>query len=92
MKTLNKLALAALGVSAMVSGAVYAGDKEGKEGKSWSSFQKADADSNGAISQDEARNVPGLADAFTSADKNGDGQLSKSEYEAAKKSQKKTKE
>lgn len=54
----------------------------------WPSFKKVDADSNGAISMDEARSIPGLADSFTQYDKNNDGQLSKSEYESAQKAHK----
>lgn len=71
----------AIALSAMSFVAFGAGDKSDKSGKS--TFQSADADGNGAISMDEARSVPGLADKFARADKNGDGQLSKSEYESA---------
>lgn len=76
----------AIALSAMSFVAFGAGDKADKSsadksGKS--TFQSADADGNGAISMEEARSVPGLADKFAQADKNGDGQLSKSEYESA---------
>ena len=71
----------AIALSAMSFVAFGAGEKGDKSGKS--TFQSADADGNGAISMDEARSVPGLADKFAQADKNGDGQLSKSEYESA---------
>jgi hypothetical protein len=58
------------------------------EAKDWPTFKTADADSSGAVSADEARSVAGLAENFASYDKNGDGQLSRSEYESAKKAQK----
>src|ERR1051325_3626307 len=73
----------AFAVSA-VSVATLAADKSSKANE-WPSFKKVDADNNGSISMDEARSIPGLADTFTQYDKNNDGQLSKSEYEAAKK-------
>ena len=77
-------------ISLTAYGAEQKADKSSAAGKSASSFQKADADGNGAISMDEARSVSGLADNFAKADKNGDGQLSKSEYESAVKSKGKT--
>lgn len=72
-------AVAMSAISAVAFGA--AGDKSGKQG----SFKQHDADGNGAISMEEARAVPGLSEKFSKADKNGDGQLSKSEYESAAK-------
>jgi len=82
--TLNKMALVAIAFSAISVTAYGADQKSDKAGKSGAtSFQKVDADGNGAISMDEARSVPGLSGEFAKADKNGDGQLSKSEYEAA---------
>jgi hypothetical protein len=68
-----------------VSVAAFAADKSSSKADNWPSFKKVDADNNGAISMDEARSVPGLADSFTQYDKNSDGQLSQSEYESAKK-------
>ena len=68
-----------------VTGYAMDKDKSSKSG-SWPSFSKVDTDKSGSISMDEARAVPGLADTFTQYDKNNDGQLSKSEYESAKKS------
>lgn len=50
----------------------------------WPSFRKADSDSNGVISMDEARSVRGLGETLADHDKNGDGRLSRSEYETAK--------
>lgn len=76
--------LFALGLSSV---AVTATAAQGKDKKDWPSFRKADADNNGAISQDEARSVTGLGDSFAQYDKNSDGQLSRSEYESAKKAQ-----
>lgn len=69
----------------------YAAEKE-RSGKSseWPSFRKVDTDNNGAISMDEAKSVPGLSEEFSQYDKNNDGQLSRSEYEAAKKAAKKS--
>lgn len=77
-----KLAVA-MALSAMSLVAFGAGEKADKGAKS--TFQTVDADGNGAISMEEARAVPGLAEKFAQADKNGDGQLSKSEYESAMK-------
>ncbi len=62
-----------------------ASGQKGSEGAEWPSFRKADADNSGAISMDEARSISGLGDSFAQYDKNGDGQLSRSEYEAARK-------
>lgn len=45
------------------------------------SFSQADGDSNGAIDSTEAGVISGLD--MSSADRNGDGQLSRTEYEAA---------
>ncbi|HEX7045662.1 MAG TPA: hypothetical protein VF203_13730 [Burkholderiales bacterium] len=50
----------------------------------WPSFRQTDADKSGAISMDEARRVQGLGDRFADYDRNTDGQLSRSEFEAAK--------
>ena len=92
MKTSNVTAavVAATMVCASAVG-LAAGEQKGAASKGTTSFQKVDTDANGAISMDEARAVPGLADNFTKADKNGDGQLSKSEYESAMKGQNKAK-
>ena len=73
-----KMVVAAVAMS-MSAVAFGAGEKGGKQG----TFKTHDADGNGAISMDEARSVPGLSEKFSKADKNGDGQLSKSEYESA---------
>lgn len=77
------VALALSAMSFVAFGAGEKADKAGADKSGKSTFQSADADGNGAISMDEARSVPGLADKFAQADKNGDGQLSKSEYESA---------
>lgn len=45
------------------------------------SFSQADSDSNGAIDQSEAGAITGLD--MSTADRNADGQLSRTEYEAA---------
>lgn len=44
-------------------------------------FSQIDQDSSGAVDQTEAKGVSGLD--WTTADRDGDGQLSRSEYEAA---------
>lgn len=80
MNSVIKAVLLGFAVSALSAGA-YAADKEG----SWPSFRKADNDNSGSISMDEARNIGGLGDNFAQYDKNNDGQLSRSEYESAKK-------
>lgn len=87
MKIFNRVAVVAIALSAISVAAYGADQKAEKSAKSGgaTSFQTVDADSNGAISMDEARAVSGLD--FAKADKNGDGQLSKSEYEAATKGQ-----
>ncbi len=74
-----KMVAAAVAMSAFSAVAFGAGEKAGSQG----TFKTHDADGNGAISMDEARSVPGLSEKFSKADKNGDGQLSKSEYESA---------
>ena len=47
------------------------------------SFSQADKDKSGAVEQSEAAEITGLD--LTSADKDGDGKLSRSEFEAATK-------
>lgn len=85
MNSVTKAVLLGLAVSAFSAGAYAAEQEEG----SWPSFRKADNDNSGAISMDEARNVGGLGDSFAQYDKNNDGQLSRSEYESAKKAARK---
>lgn len=66
----NKLAIA-LGL-ALVSGSVFAGG-----------FSSLDANSDGAISKEEAAADATLASVFDQVDANGDGAISQAEYEAA---------
>lgn len=90
MKGIMKLAVpaaVALAVAGTSGLAVAAQDKE-RMSKDWPTFRKADSDNSGAISQDEARSVQGLGTNFSQYDKNNDGQLSRSEYESAKKAAK----
>ena len=54
------------------------------QSKTWPTFREADRDANGTLSLDEVRTVPVLADEFALHDKNGDGRLSRAEFEAAK--------
>lgn len=90
MSKLNRVTLVAFALSAISLAAYGADQKSEKAGAKGgaTSFQKIDADGNGAVSMDEARSVPGLD--FAKADKNGDGQLSKSEYESATKGKEKS--
>lgn len=87
MHGVTKAVILALAVTALPL-AAQAAEKGEKASKDWPTFKKVDADNNGAISMDEARTVSGLSESFAPYDKNGDGQLSKSEYESAKKAQK----
>jgi hypothetical protein len=88
MNGVTKSVILALAVTALPFAATAAEKSDKASSKDWPSFKKVDADNNGAISQDEARTVSGLSDTMTSYDKNGDGQLSKSEYESAQKAAK----
>jgi hypothetical protein len=89
MNGVTKSVILALAVSALPLVAHAAADKASdKASKDWPTFRKVDADNNGSISMDEARTLSGLSDSFTSYDKNADGQLSRAEYESAKKAQK----
>jgi hypothetical protein len=87
MNGIVKSSIATVFAFALSTVAVTATAAEGKDkaAKDWPSFRKADADNNGAISQDEAKTVSGLGNTFAQYDKNSDGQLSRSEYESAKK-------
>jgi hypothetical protein len=78
-----------LGVATLIlvtgSGLALAADDAASTGTTLPSFEKVDADGNGAISNAEASAVPGLIDMFSTADVDKDGQLSKAEYSAANK-------
>lgn len=58
-----------------------AGSSAGSSSSAMPSFSQADSDGNGVIDQNEAGAVTGLD--MSSADSNSDGQLSRTEYEAA---------
>lgn len=88
MKKLSTFLVAVLATSAWTLTAHAAQEQKGKPGE-WASFQKVDADGSGMISKEEASAVQGLD--FSKADRNNDGQLSKSEYEAAKSAKKEQK-
>lgn len=63
-------------------GSGAAGAAAGQERAGWPSFSELDRNNTGFISQDDAANVPGLD--FSTADVDGDGRLSRQEYEAAR--------
>jgi Ca2+-binding EF-hand superfamily protein len=76
-------ALAALGTSSAVLAqgtAAKAGDQDIA-----TAFQKADKNGDKALSMDEAKAVPGLAERFKAADTDGDGKISMEEFAAAMK-------
>lgn len=74
---------ALIGFAALVAGiaAPLAATQE-----AWPAFREADRDANGTLSLDEVRTIPVLAEEFALHDSNGDGRLSRAEFEAAKRS------
>lgn len=67
------------GAAFVISAAAFAAEAD-----RWPSFRQADQDANGALTLDEVRDVRVLANDFALYDKNGDGKLSRAEFEAAK--------
>lgn len=76
MKLILKVSAAAL-----LSSVAFAQQPQGGAGSS--PFDVLDADKNAAISVAEARAVPVVAENFTAADKNGDGALTREEFNSA---------
>lgn len=65
-----------------IRGETSASGSVGGEGAQLPSFSEADRDSSGSIEREEVDAVPGID--FSSADLDGDGRLSETEYEAAR--------
>ena len=82
-----KTRLLAIAVAASIPLAGIAADKTKPVSKSETvqgvSFDTLDANKDGRISMPEASADPKLVEAFSTADKNGDGYLDSSEYESA---------
>ena len=82
----------AVSVIALVFGVTFgpgysmAAETVQKEAEVSVSFQKADLNSDGSISREEARAKPGLSENFDAADTNGDGMLDATELKARKES------
>jgi hypothetical protein len=55
---------------------------QGEEQQQPPAFSDVDKDKNGYISADESVGVPGLSEQLTQLDRNSDGKISKTEYEA----------
>ena len=84
-----KTRLLAIAVAALIPLAGVAADKTKPTSKTETSpgatFDTLDANKDGRISMPEASADPKLVEAFSTADKNGDGYLDNSEYESAAK-------
>ena len=93
MLSLTKLAVAAslaalaLGASAQTAGATQAADNAQGAAKAdgatvKAAFKRADANSDGKLSREEAAALPAVAEKFTQLDKDNDGQITADEFEA----------
>jgi len=79
-KTVFTLAIASMLTLFSISG--FATETEQTSSKEKPTFEKVDANQDGLITPDEAKDC-WLADVFTQVDTNQDGVVSRSEYESA---------
>ncbi len=81
----NMLLNVALAGLLALSGAAFAQGMLADAGSAIPGLAKVDTDADGFVTLSEAKQVNGLPEAFSQADKNADGKLDASEYEAAMK-------
>lgn len=67
----------------VLSGAAFAQGMLGDAGSATLDLAKVDTDADGFVTLNEAKQVKGLPETFGQADKNADGKLDASEFEAA---------
>lgn len=79
----NMLLNVALAGLLVLSGAAFAQGMLGDAGSATPDLAKVDTDADGFVTLDEAKQVKGLPETFGQADKNADGKLDASEFEAA---------
>ncbi|MBI2780029.1 MAG: hypothetical protein HYX62_09670 [Gammaproteobacteria bacterium] len=79
----NMLLNVALAGLLVLSGAAFAQGMLGDAGSATPDLAKVDTDADGFVTLNEAKQVKGLPEAFGQADKNADGKLDASEFEAA---------
>jgi Ca2+-binding EF-hand superfamily protein len=78
LKEISVKQLLAITATALLSTTALAQNQQGG-----SPFDILDADHNGSISKDEAQAHPTVAQAFSSADANGDGMITREEFDAS---------
>lgn len=81
----NMLLNVALAGLLTLSGAAFAQGVVADAGSAIPDLAKVDADADGFVTLSEAKQVNGLTEVFSQADKNADGKLDASEYDAAMK-------